>query len=182
MWQFLQACVYHFYWGRRLFYAYWLHQLKDPHKKYLMRELLVQKERLRQSGKVQESQTINLESIPLDAPPQMVVTPNGVATIDGTGAHVQHPHGVESYIGRDGQLLLTAPATTRIEIVDTNQVVSHQTNQVFSITSHVIHFDGGATLAYMVDAEHGRIELQPSNVCIDWQTEGVLRVSANIKE
>jgi hypothetical protein len=68
--------------------------------------------------------SIDIANITPDAPPELRLYPFGLMTIDWHGVRVQREDGLEHFHGRDGHQFIKAPAHTRIEIVDTNEVLS----------------------------------------------------------
>ena len=117
--------------------------------------------------------------IDLDALPRrqhIHLSPLGVLVVDQEGARLLSTDGVEAQLGRDGQLTLRLPGSTRIRADRAGLLLRHSIVRVNQTTSHVLHFQGGGVFAFMVDDQQTMMEVHAKNIRLVTAQPGVLEV------
>ena len=107
---------------------------------------------------------------------EVYVSPLGVMVVDMEGARMVGADGIERSLGRDGQLTLKLPGSTRIRTDRAGLLLRHSIARVNQTTSHVLKFQGGGVFSFMVDDQQTMMEVHARNIRLVTAQAGVLEV------
>jgi hypothetical protein len=121
---------------------------------------------------------IDLDALAPQSPRQTIVSPSGITYVDYEAVRQVRDHGVEVAVTRDGEMTLTLPGHTVVQIHDVSLLLDHSSVRVHQTTSHTMTFVYGGVLSYVVDDAKTMMEAHVKNLRIGVDEPGILKVLA----